>query len=244
MNINKTAPKIQSNDSAQAPGKTTDRDPKMLEAAKAFEGQFIRQLMSEMRKTVPDDPLVPESMADKIFREQLDNQYAESWVDQGGVGLADMIYGHLMERYGNQSGPMGQPSGHVFPLKLKTSNLPVAGDAFASRPQEILSQDDRNLFLIKKSSDGFSLKAKSELTDPVGLHAPLPGLVLQAAALEDGKQMVVVKHDQGLISKIVHSGDNHVKTGTRIGAGDVLARLSPGRVANVFFELRKAAKVE
>src|ERR1700676_4446548 len=73
------------------PGKES-RDPKFLEAAKSFEGQFIRQMISEMRKTVPKDELIPETMADNIFRDQLDGEYADKWTNNGGIGLADVIY--------------------------------------------------------------------------------------------------------------------------------------------------------
>src|ERR1700733_15423656 len=76
------------------------RDPKMLEAARGFENQFVRQLISEMRKTVPKDELLPESMTEDIFKEQLDGEYADKWVQNGGIGLADIIYDQLEQRYG------------------------------------------------------------------------------------------------------------------------------------------------
>src|SRR4051794_2582119 len=60
------------------------REPRMLEAAKSFENQFIRQMIGEMRKTVPKDDLLGEGMADGIYRDQLDNEYADTWTKQGG----------------------------------------------------------------------------------------------------------------------------------------------------------------
>ena len=94
------------------------RDEKMLEAAKGFENQFVRQMITEMRKTVPKSELVDETMADDIYRDQLDNQYANMWVNNGGIGLADMIYQQLQDRYGNNPQPL--PKNHGEFLKLNS----------------------------------------------------------------------------------------------------------------------------
>ena len=66
-------------------------------------------------------------------------------------------------------------------------------------------------------------------------------------ALDDGRQMVLLKHDEGLVTQIVHSGKNLVKTNTVISAGEAVVELVPsthGESANFFFELRKAARLE
>src|ERR1700733_13323361 len=91
----------------------SERDQKMMEAAKSFENQFIRQMISEMRKTVPKDEVVPETMADDIFKNQLDDQYADTWTEKGGIGLADVIYEQLQEKYAKPT-EFSKPSGEFI----------------------------------------------------------------------------------------------------------------------------------
>ncbi|MCB0393025.1 MAG: rod-binding protein [Bdellovibrionales bacterium] len=75
------------------------RDPNVLKAAKMYEEQFLREMVRAMRSSVPDGGLVKKSMGENIFQGQLDDQYVESWTDRGGVGLGDLIYEHIMERF-------------------------------------------------------------------------------------------------------------------------------------------------
>ncbi len=231
---------------SQAQGQLDKRDPRILDAAKGFEGQFIRQMISEMRKTVPEDEVVPETMADKIFREQLDNEYADQWVGQGGVGLADLIYDQLIERFKKKSGEL--PKGPDGFIKFSQKQIESAKrNDMGPVLHDLFDKKFGSLFLAKKSGDGFQFRSRFPLEEKVSLRSPMSGFVLQAAAMENGQEMVVVKHDQGMVTQLVHSGHNHVKTGTQIKAGDVLADLFPsshGDVANVFFGLRKASKLE
>ena len=215
------------------------RDPKMLEAAQAFENQFIRQMISQMRKTVPRDDLVPDSMAENIFREKLDNEYADQWVNQGGVGLADVIYNQLNERFGKNVQPLPKSKDEFLKISPSKSSAHAVSD--------VLSKKDGNLFLAKKEDQGFTFKSRQALTENVAIHAPFSGLVLQAASLEDGRQMLVVKHDKGLVTQLVHNGRNRVQTGTEVAAGETIAELVPtneGTPSKIFFGLRKASKTE
>ena len=77
--------------------------------------------------------------------------------------------------------------------------------------------------------------------------SPFSGTVLQAASLDDGRQMVVLRHDQGLISRFVHTGVNRVKNDMAVAAGEIIAELpasQKGESANVVFELRQTPKTE
>jgi flagellar protein FlgJ len=56
-------------------------------------------MVRAMRKTVPESDFMAPNMAEKIYREQMDDNFVDSWVDGGGVGLGDMIYDQLMQRY-------------------------------------------------------------------------------------------------------------------------------------------------
>jgi Rod binding domain-containing protein len=216
------------------------RDPKMLEAAKSFENQFVRQLISEMRKTVPKDELLPESMTEDIFKEQLDGEYADKWVQNGGIGLADIIYDQLEQRYGAVK-QIPPAKGEIFPLPKTTAGGPSA------QLRDIFSRADKDLFVAKKGPNGFDIRSREPLPERVDIRSPLSGLVLQATILDEGRQLVVIKHDEGLVSQFVHTGRNNVKSNTRVAAGDVIAELPPsqkGESANVFFGLRRPADLE
>ncbi len=234
-----------SNSLNRAQSKKDQRDPRMLEAAQNFENQFIRQMISEMRKTVPGNELVPEGMGERIFREELDNKNADSWVDRGGIGLADIIYDQLQDKYGNTATLPRKD--HRETLRLPPAGASQSGVANNERPRDILRRADGSLFMAKVSEGGYILKSVEPLPERVDLHSPYSGVVLQSAALDDGRKMVVVKHDQGLVTQMVHSGNNRVKNGQRVDAGSVIAELPAsqrGEGAQVFFGLRREQKTE
>jgi flagellar protein FlgJ len=240
--VNSIKPSVANNNSVSSlPSATKEldkRDPRMLEAARAFENQFLRQIVTEMRKTVPKDELIPDSMAENIFKEQLDSEYVNKWVDGGGIGLANMIYDQLNDKYGHVQKLSPKAQGEVLPLKISNHK---------SLAHDLLTRNDSSLFLMKRLKSGMEIKSSRPLEKNVPLQSPLAGLVLQSAALEDGRQMVVVKHDEGLVTKIVHNGENAVKTGQRVLAGEMLAELVPSQAgvdAKVLFELRKASQSE
>jgi flagellar protein FlgJ len=66
--------------------------------AKQFEGLFINQMVSAMRKTVAKGGLVPESNAERVYQSMLDNQYSEKMADTEQLGLSQMIYDHLLRQ--------------------------------------------------------------------------------------------------------------------------------------------------
>ena len=70
------------------------------EVAQLYEKHFMREMMKAMRSTVPDSNFIKQNQGEKIFREQLDQEYVEKWGDHGGIGLSDMIYNQLIEKYG------------------------------------------------------------------------------------------------------------------------------------------------
>jgi len=85
----------------------TDNEEQMAEnraqiraAAEMFESYFLQQLFSAMRSTTGfnENSLIPQSNAERIFTEMLDEEMANSAAQQGGVGLADMIYRQMTIR--------------------------------------------------------------------------------------------------------------------------------------------------
>ncbi len=72
------------------------RDKRVLDAAKMYEKYFLGQMMKAMRSTVAKSDLEKPSMGEGIYRDQLDDQYVDSWGERGGIGLADMIHDELL----------------------------------------------------------------------------------------------------------------------------------------------------
>jgi len=65
------------------------------EAAEKFESYFINLMFREMRRTTQnfnEGSFIPQSHAERIFTEMLDEAVAEDAARAGGIGLADMIY--------------------------------------------------------------------------------------------------------------------------------------------------------
>lgn len=76
----------------------TDLDTQIKKAAKIYEQQFLQEMMKAMRQTVEHSELTKPSMAEKIYQDEMYNQYAEKWMESGGNGLADLIYKELKEK--------------------------------------------------------------------------------------------------------------------------------------------------
>lgn len=68
---------------------------KTRQAAEQFEQIFVSMMMRAMRNTIPTDSLIPESTAQNIYTEMLDNEYSNLISKHGSLGLADMIVKQL-----------------------------------------------------------------------------------------------------------------------------------------------------
>ncbi|ABK45586.1 hypothetical protein Mmc1_3096 [Magnetococcus marinus MC-1] len=93
----------------------SEQDEKTLRKAAAnFEAMFIKQLLGSMRKTVPDfgeGGLMRKSNGEKIFRDMLDQEYADlASKGEGGLGMKEAIYDQLTRRPGGRPGGALNPS--------------------------------------------------------------------------------------------------------------------------------------
>src|SRR4051812_46117802 len=95
------------------PAEVKTTEEKFREVAELYEKHFMREMVKAMRSTVPESGLIQANQAEKIFREQLDDNYVDKWSERGGVGFADVIYKQLMDRYGSvlQKQKLGRPQG-------------------------------------------------------------------------------------------------------------------------------------
>lgn len=195
--------------------RAAQQDAKLREAAKMYETHFLDEMVKAMRSTVHHDQgFLKPNMTEKIFSEQLDQQYVKGWADKGGVGLADMIYNQIREKYYGTtkrdfSHPQKmlpiQPSSHGDSIRIKAVPLPI------------------------KST---SLEYRFEVQDPSGspheVQAPLPGKVKSATQLADGWSVVQLDHGRGLSSELTFpgtlapiAGASQVEPGQKLGVIDL-----------------------
>ncbi|NPA24783.1 MAG: hypothetical protein GXO34_03030 [Deltaproteobacteria bacterium] len=74
-----------------------EKKAKLDEACQGFEALFINMLLQEMRKTIPDDGLLPTSSAMRTWQQLFDNQLAETLASKQEMGLAKMLYQQLQD---------------------------------------------------------------------------------------------------------------------------------------------------
>jgi len=71
----------------------SDDDAALLMAAKEFEAYFLQMMFRAMRDTVDSDRgILPQSEAERIFQDMLDEQVTREAALGGGVGLAQQIF--------------------------------------------------------------------------------------------------------------------------------------------------------
>jgi peptidoglycan hydrolase FlgJ len=160
------------------PTNTDTRDPKIMKAAQMYETQFLREMVRAMRKTVSDSELVKTNMAEKIFREQLDDEYVDQWVNvKGGVGLSNMIYDQIVDRYGAQLG-------------IQKPHVPMSGDKIKT--------------LKANDSKGTTFKIDGPQS---AVHSPWSGKIAQSFKTPDLNQLVKINHHNGMNSLLRFRGE-------------------------------------
>jgi peptidoglycan hydrolase FlgJ len=188
-------------------------EEKFREVSELYEKHFIREMMKQMRSTVHESGFIKQNNAEKIFRDQLDDQYADQWGKAGGIGLSGIIYDQLIQKYGEKMGlkqPVDRPQG---PLELnKNSNFIGATKSI----KEQASNSDPVTFKFETSGE-----QKSEIKNPWA------GTLLDKKYLEMDQMQYRIKHDNGLESLISTRGtglgpDLQLSLGDRIQSGQQL----------------------
>ncbi len=195
------------------------RDPRLLQAAKMYEQQFLGEMVKAMRQTVDESELMPASMGEKIFRDQLDDQYVEEWSNTGGIGFADLVYNHVMERYQNQFQHVQRPK----------SPLPAQGNpSFNFKVQD---HGSGTKIQIQKPQTGASVTTPQSLVSPWDAKVTLTG--------GDSLKAYVLDHGQGLTSTIAFEGTPVVQNGQFVKAGAKLATLNPAS-RDIYWNIEKS----
>lgn len=204
-------------------GEEKARDPRVENVAKLYEKQFLREMVKAMRSTVSESELTKPSMAEEIYRGQLDEQYVEAWGDNGGVGLADLIYNELMEKVLGR----GRPG--------------------AERPSGPINLSDRDILRVQRLPATLPHQApmKVELAEtgaaagPARVTSPWDGTLL-AQTRVDGKTTVLLEHRGGLRSALMFDGvPASLSPGQKVQGGAPVGILAP-EIRQFFWNLNAA----
>ncbi|MBI2605438.1 MAG: rod-binding protein [Deltaproteobacteria bacterium] len=78
--------------------KPRDATPQERAAAQGMEALMVDQMIQEMRKTVPDNDIVPVSHGERVYRSMLDSEYARILSESGTLGIAELIVAEMRGR--------------------------------------------------------------------------------------------------------------------------------------------------
>lgn len=193
--------------------KATRTDSQLREAAKMYETHFLNEMVKAMRSTVHNEEgLIKAGFAEKLFTEQLDQQYVNGWAERGGVGLADVIYTQIRERYLGSAKKDFLHSGGVMPLKPESKD---AQPQVKMIPPQAQNQMEYRFEMQGRTAD---------------VQAPLAGRVLELNALNENWSSVKLDHGRGLFSEMTFPGQvAQIGVGGTVEPGQKLGQLDPAR---------------
>ena len=198
------------------------QDAKLKEASEMQEKYFLGVMLKAMRTTVPEGGMVEANQGEKIFRDMLDDQYVEKWGDRGGIGLGDMIYKNLREKFLPQHPQHGFALRPQGPLSLapKQKMLPIDNQGKPMIPISMKEAANKQQLSIRYDLQQAAL-GDSEV------RAPWAGSVLGAQQINPGEYVLDMEHDNGLKSRMVFKGQVEKSLPNQIEAGQRIGILSP-----------------
>lgn len=214
------------------PTTPAEQDQKLKNVAKLYEKQFLGQMLKAMRSTVSESEFVKANQAEKIFKEQLDQQYVDKWGENGGIGLSTIIYDQLLQKLGPSLGITRSPDRPHGPIQLdERSKLQ---NAFSAKVQAGPT--------AQKTTVAYDIDLKaaaldaSEKTPEVTM--PWKGNVLGVQKLDFDEYFLNMQHDNGLKSQITFRGQlsdqlaqglhkPFAATGLALQGGEKIGVLSP-----------------
>ncbi len=200
--------------------KVPARNQKVDEVSKLYEKQFLREMVKAMRGSGELGYMKP-SMGEKIYREELDNQYVESWGDQGGVGLQKLIYDQLMERYFENSPGL---------RSLKAKGMMKLTDKDISHITPLQTEQKSQMPLkieLKENRDG----------TPTRVQLPWDAKFISQSKMHDGKTAVNLEHQGGFKSTFIFDGVFSAQAkNSELKQGASIATLSP-EIKSFFWNL-------
>lgn len=192
--------KIQNGYSLKPPSpeaKAAQQDANLKDASKMYEKYFLNEMVKAMRSTVnPEEGFIKPSFAEKIFTEQLDQQYVDNWSEKGGVGLSQLIYSQIKDQYYGASQKQIQQLHPVLPIAPKREIQLPATDSIQMK--------------VIPPANGAKLSYRFEVPSPAQdgfeVQAPLAGRIVEATKLDQGWNMIRLDHGQGLRSEMTFPG--------------------------------------
>ena len=75
-------------------------EAKLQEACKEFETLFLNQMFAQMRKCAGSEGggLMGGGQSEEMFQSMLDQERAKSWAQEGGVGLANILFQQMKDQ--------------------------------------------------------------------------------------------------------------------------------------------------
>jgi len=67
----------------------------LRDVCEEFESLFVKMMLDSMRATLNDDTLIPKNSGEKLFEDQLYDEYAKNISSTADLGIADMMYDQL-----------------------------------------------------------------------------------------------------------------------------------------------------
>ncbi|MFA5507270.1 MAG: rod-binding protein [Vulcanimicrobiota bacterium] len=96
---------IQGMNPFDGPGKQAGAGPSkageeahLQEACQQFEEMFLNQMMKQMRKAGPKGGMFGSSAGSDQFADMMDQERAKQWSQNGGVGLASMLFEQMKQQ--------------------------------------------------------------------------------------------------------------------------------------------------
>lgn len=201
-----------------------EQEKQLREAAKMYERHFLNEMVKAMRQTVPENEgILPGTFAQKIYQGQLDEEYANAWGQQGGIGLADLIFDQLKERVLGSESSWPTPQGplplihSVQPIPMKNTLAPGHN---GSAPMPLPEQSHSGAYLLRQQ-DGLLAAGKDKV-----VTSPWSGQVVQNYQSPEGRVLVKINHGAGVESILNYQGRrSEVNVGERVEAGQKVGQL-------------------
>lgn len=212
------------------------RDPRVMDAARMYEKYFLNQMVKAMRSTVKYSDLQKPTMGEEIYRDQLDDQYVDSWTNTGGIGLADMIHDELLGKA--QMNKLRREAMKASKGKTRTPMALTDRDVLAVRrlPNSVSGNASGGSETVLVSL-GKTAIARSDA--PESVRSPWDGEIVKIQA-DHGKVLidlkVGLKKSDWRAVQIAFDGvtfdgtggeSGSLKIGNQIKAGQVIGHLAP-----------------
>jgi murein DD-endopeptidase MepM/ murein hydrolase activator NlpD len=219
-----------------------------VEVAKEFEAVLLAQVISAMRKTVPESGMLEASANRKMLDGAFDQEVARSLAAKGGLGIAEQIVGQIERQHATRdaaagtagpaaasvtAGAMAPALGRSAPVARSQRVAPAVGAEGAVLP---VAGEISSPFGVR--SDPFTgvrrFHAGVDLAAPRGseIRAVADGEVVFSGWRRGAGRVVEVRHADGLVTSYAHAERTLVRAGQHVGAGEVVATVgSSGRAS-------------